>query len=122
VISAALLNKRITLILKQSFADDSGKMAVQEVFSIPCWACMEPVHRFPPKSQLVSSGRNTIMPTFKVYVRAIPEPSEDGQDGDRHTKVNALRWNRKEYELLCPFSISDKAGRFWEALCIEGGK
>jgi head-tail adaptor len=122
MISFARLNERITLLFKQSFADDDGKTVVREVFSLPCWAYLEPVHSNQQKMPFVSSGKNTAAPMFKVYVRAIPGGQEDDWREDRHAKVNALRWRHKEYELLCPFSASDKAGRFREALCIEGGK
>ncbi|MDR1208682.1 MAG: hypothetical protein LBJ89_05015 [Holosporales bacterium] len=122
MISLALLNERIILLFKQSFADDDGKVVVREVFSIPCWACLEPVHRISPKIQFVSSGKNPAAPMFKVYVRATIACPEEVPGEDRQAKVNALRWRRKEYELLCPFSASDRTRRFREALCIEGGR
>jgi head-tail adaptor len=112
-----LLNDRITLLVKQSFADGNGKAVTESVFSQPCWAHIAPVRRNFQRQQLMTSWKNTNASVFKVFIREIPNI-----ESDRHAKINALRWKHKEYGLLCPFAISDKVGRFWEALCIEGGE
>jgi head-tail adaptor len=112
-----LLNDRITLLVKQGFADDNGKAVTESVFSQLCWAHIEPVRKNFHRPQPMTLWKNTNTTVFKVFIRKVPN-----SEHDRHAKINALRWKRKEYKLLCPFAASDKVGRFWEALCIEGGE
>ncbi|MDR1908204.1 MAG: hypothetical protein LBQ43_05095 [Holosporales bacterium] len=120
IVNIPVLNERILLLSINSVADSNGKMKIQAVLSVPSWAYIEPV-RWYKNCEPLTSLNNTAMPLFKVLIRARLDCEKSGE-ADRHIKINALRWKHKEYELVCPFSMSDRSGRFWEALCVERGE
>ncbi|MDR1598101.1 MAG: hypothetical protein LBR89_04165 [Holosporales bacterium] len=122
------LKERVTLISKKSVADDSGKMQIVEIFSAPSWAYIEPLHNCGQTQAPLSSPTHKRRTIFRIFVRARYDIQENHENTlashspNRHAKINALRWKHIEYELLCPFSASDKTGHFWEALCVERGE
>lgn len=119
-----LLKERITLLSIECCSDSNGKEKIIQNCEGFSWAHIAPIHRIGQKYVMLAMGltQNITKPVYKVLIRERSDLEKKAHLNGRHLKINALRWKHKEFELLCPFILSDRANRFWETLCIEKGE
>jgi head-tail adaptor len=115
-----ILKERVSLLSAKTIAGKNG--APQKVYESAgfSWANIAAISRRKLSNfKIANAAKAPETRVYRVVIRERLDIEKKVESASRHKKINALRWKRKYFDLLVPFSPLDEMGKFWESVCVE---